>query len=516
MHRARATADRLQGLARHWSPLAVRALSAFYLYTLLWLILWAVVPAVVMQWQPVLITSGSMEPGIRAGDIVVAEPSDGIGLAPGTVVIFNDQSFDDRLVTHRITSIANDGSYITSGDANPGVDSTPLVTDEVAAVPRLLVSTVGLPLLWIEQGRYSLIAVWLLGTLAAGYLLRRPRYGGTSGDGEDASHRATPRAAWRRAPGTGRAAITIVVVALVSLNGGRSAASLADTTNNAADTFVASEWEALIALDGGEVHSCGVNDEGAVWCWGRNDRGQLGDGTTSDHSVPVQVVGAGGVGTLTNAVGIAAGNKHSCAAKDDGTVWCWGLNDKGQLGNNSTTNSSTPVQVVGAGGVGTLTNVADIAAGLQYSCAAKDDGTAWCWGLNNKGQLGNNSTTDSSTPVQVVGAGGVGTLTNVAEIAAGLQHSCAAKDDGTAWCWGLNDKGQLGNNSTTDSSTPVQVVGAGGVGVLDTIILVGAGNTHTCAAKQTHTVWCWGLNNESQLGNNSTTDSSTPVQAIGT
>jgi alpha-tubulin suppressor-like RCC1 family protein len=166
--------------------------------------------------------------------------------------------------------------------------------------------------------------------------------------------------------------------------------------------------------------------------------------------------------------------------------------------------------------VGTLTNVAEIATGFSHSCAAKDDGTAWCWGLNNKGQLGNNSTTDSSTPVQVVGAGGVGTLTNVAEIAAGLQHSCAAKDDGTAWCWGLNDKGQLGNNSTTDSSTPVQVVGAGGVGVLDTIILVGAGNTHTCAAKQTHTVWCWGLNNESQLGNNSTTDSSTPVQAIGT
>ena len=149
------TADQIRGLTKRWSPLLVRAVSAFYLYTLVWLLLWVVIPSLVMWSPPVLITSGSMEPGIRAGDVVVMGASEGVGLVPGTVVTFRDQAFEDRLTTHRITAAIDDGSYVTKGDANPGPDSTPLTPDGVAGVPRVLVSTVGVPLLWIEQGRYA-------------------------------------------------------------------------------------------------------------------------------------------------------------------------------------------------------------------------------------------------------------------------------------------------------------------------------------------------------------------------
>jgi len=518
MHRTTLTAEQLRGLTRRWSPPVVRAVSAFYLYTLGWLLLWVVIPSVVMWSPPVLITSGSMEPGIRAGDVVVVGASDGLRLDPGTVVTFRDQAFEDRLITHRITTATDDGSYVTKGDANPGPDSTPLAPDGVEGVPQVLVSTVGVPLLWVEQGRYALVAAWLIVTLAAAsHVLKRPR----RKDGGDRIERDPPRdvprpSAASRVPRAGKAAVTIAVLALVSLTAGRAAATLADATSNGGNSFDATEWEALVAVDGGEVFSCGVNDEGAVWCWGSNDRGQLGDGTEDDHTVPVQVVGSGGVGMLSGAVGIGAGSKHTCVVKTDGTVWCWGLNDRGQLGDGTNDDHSVPVQVKGSGGTGTLTTVTEITAGLQHSCAVKTDGTAWCWGLNDKGQLGDNTTTDSSTPVQVKGPGGTGTLTTVTEITAGLQHSCAVKTDGTAWCWGLNNKGQLGDNTTTDSSTPVQVKGPGGTGTLTTIILIGSGNNHTCAAKQTHTIWCWGLNDNGQLGNNTTTNSPTPVQAIGT
>ena len=194
---------------------------------------------------------------------------------------------------------------------------------------------------------------------------------------------------------------------------------------------------------------CLVRGEGSVWCWGLNDKGQLGNNTTDDSLVPVQVKGAGGVGLLSGAVSVAAGLKHACVAKSDGSVWCWGLNDKGQLGNNTTNDSLVPVQVKGASGVGTLGGVVALTAGESFSCAVKSDGSVWCWGRNDKGQLGNNTTKDSLVPVQVKGAGGVGLLSGVCRIAAGLKHACVAKSDGSVWCWGLNDKGQLGDDTTT-------------------------------------------------------------------
>jgi alpha-tubulin suppressor-like RCC1 family protein len=273
----------------------------------------------------------------------------------------------------------------------------------------------------------------------------------------------------------------------------------------------------VLALAAGESHTCAALVDGTVWCWGRNDKGQLGDGTTTDRATPVQVVGTGGTGTLTGVTGITAGQKHTCAVKGDGTVWCWGDNSKDELGDGTSTNRSSPVQVLGAGGTGTLTGVAGLAAGLQHVCAAKTDGTAWCWGLNDKGQLGDGTSTTRSSPVQVLGAGGTGTLTGVARLASGegAKHTCAAKTDGTAWCWGLNDKGQLGDTTTTDRSAPVQVVGAGGTGTLAGVSRLTGGDNHTCAAKTDGTAWCWGLNDKGQLGDTTTTNRSWPVQVVG-
>ena len=620
MHRTTLTADQIRGWTSKWSPPAVRVVSAFYIYTLVWLLLWVVIPSLVMWSPPVLITSGSMEPGIRAGDVVVMGASDGVSLGPGTVVTFRDQAFEDRLITHRITTAIDDGTYITKGDANPGPDSTPLAPDGVAGVPRVLVSTVGVPLLWIEQGRYALVAAWLIVTLAAAsQVLKRPRRRG----GDDQIERDPPRdvprpTAESRVPGAGKAAVTIAVLALVSLTAGRAAATLADTASNSSNSFGAAEWEALVAVDGGEVFSCGVNDEGAVWCWGSNDKGQLGDGTTDDHTVPVQVVGSGGVGMLSGAVGIgtgrntpassrptapcgagastteansattpptesptpvqvkgpggtgtlttvteitaglqhrarskptapsgagasttkansattppptrpppsrstdpaepepsptpptlAAGAQHTCAVKTDGTVWCWGLNNKGQLGNNTTTDSATPVQVNGPGGTGTLTTVTEHHRRLQHTCAVKTDGTVWCWGLNDKGQLGDNTTDESSTPVQVNGPAEPGPSPTPPTSPPALKHTCVVKTDGTVWCWGLNNKGQLGDNTTTDTTHPRPSQRTRRNRHPHHVILIGAGNNHTCAAHTDHTIWCWGLNDNGQLGDNTTTE----------
>jgi len=142
-----------------------------------------------------------------------------------------------------------------------------------------------------------------------------------------------------------------------------------------------------------------------------------------------------------------------------GAVYCWGYNGNGQLGNNSTTNSNVPVQVEGVGGTGLLSAITSIAAGWQHTCALTTTGAVYCWGDNYFGQLGNNSTTNSNVPVQVEGVGGSGLLSGIASIAAGPEHTCAVTTTGAVYCWGYNGYGQLGNNSTTNSNVPVQVEG---------------------------------------------------------
>ena len=206
----------------------------------------------------------------------------------------------------------------------------------------------------------------------------------------------------------------------------------------------------ITAVAAGDKHTVALGDDGRVWAWGYNWKGQLGDGTTTDSLIPVEV------STLVDVVAIAAGSNHSIALKDNGTVWAWGENKSGRLGDGTTTNRPTPIQV------SELFDVIAIAAGKSHTIALRADGTVWAWGNNGDGRLGNGeSGSYEKTPVQVSGLG------NIVAIAAGGSSTFALKDDGSVWAWGNNDDRQLGDCTTTGRTTPVQVTGPYCAGALD-------------------------------------------------
>lgn len=188
-------------------------------------------------------------------------------------------------------------------------------------------------------------------------------------------------------------------------------------------------------LFAGGYHTCALFADGTAKCWGRNGRGQVGDGTdVSPVTTPHAVV------NLSSAATLALGGYHSCALMRDGTVQCWGQSDHGQIGAPGLAFSGSPVTVQGISGA------TAVAGGALHTCAVLGNGTAWCWGQNDHGQLGDGTTNDSASPVQVQG------LANAVSISLGWGHSCALKQDGSVWCWGENDYGELGNGTTTTSS----------------------------------------------------------------
>jgi len=230
-----------------------------------------------------------------------------------------------------------------------------------------------------------------------------------------------------------------------------------------------------------------------LFTWGINSIGQLGDNTTTDKSNPVQTV-TGGI----NWKSVACGNTHTAAIKTDGTLWTWGLGTAGQLGDNTTVRKSSPVQTVAGG-----TNWKQVACGWTHTAAIKTDGTLWIWGNGNG--LGDNTNVDKSSPVQTV------TFNNTwKQVSAGTNHTAAIKTDGTLWNWGYNASGQLGDNtSVTLRSSPVQTVAFG-----SNWKQVFCGDNHTAAIKTDGTLWCWGANNIGQLGDNTITNRSSPIQTI--
>jgi alpha-tubulin suppressor-like RCC1 family protein len=252
-----------------------------------------------------------------------------------------------------------------------------------------------------------------------------------------------------------------------------------------------------VAVSAGADHVCARTSAGVVWCWGYNYSGQLGDGTTTDSNVPVQVTG---LIAASGAATISAGDYHSCAVTSTGVVKCWGDNRSGELGDGSTASSSVPVGVVG------LTGAQAVAAGGGYTCAVAPASGARCWGSNGYGQLGDGSITSSPVPVGVVGLGA-----GVSGVSAGSwRHSCAVTSGGVAQCWGSSIYGQLGDGGTTSSSVPVGVVGLG-----SGVAAVSAGGSHSCALTTLGAVRCWGSNDSGQLGDGTATASAIPVAVFG-
>lgn len=252
----------------------------------------------------------------------------------------------------------------------------------------------------------------------------------------------------------------------------------------------------VTAISAGRSHTCAVAG-GKAYCWGDNDNGQLGNNSTTDSPVPVAVDTAGAMtGTVT---AISAGAAHSCAVAG-GKAFCWGDNSYGGLGNNSTSPSLLPVAVDTSGVL--TAPVTAISAGNAHTCATAG-GKAYCWGNNKYGQLGNNTTTDSPVPVAVDTSG---VLTGaVSTISAGNGVTCAVAG-GAAFCWGDNGSGQLGNNTTQESAVPVAV------GATGTVTAISAGYSHTCATAGGK-AYCWGSNTDGELGNGTTIGSKMPVAA---
>lgn len=265
------------------------------------------------------------------------------------------------------------------------------------------------------------------------------------------------------------------------------------------------------AVAAGRAHSLSVTQGGTVWAWGDNSKGQLGDGSTTQRPTPVTVAGLAGVAR------VSGGANHSLALKSDGTVWAWGDNAKGQLGDGSTTQRPTPVQVSG------LSGVVGISAGANHSLAVKSDGTVWAWGDNAVGQLGDGSATTRLVPVRSgrpLVAGQLG-LTDVVAVAAGANHSLALKSDGTVWATGDETYGQLGRGYLGGHSRSWIQAGPQVEGIifgqepLSAVVGIAAGGNHSAAVKSDGTVWGWGSNGSGEIGNGSTADASWPVQASG-
>jgi len=242
----------------------------------------------------------------------------------------------------------------------------------------------------------------------------------------------------------------------------------------------------------------GIKTDGTLWLWGNNADGQIGDNTTIKKSSPVQTIAGG-----NNWRQLAVSNWAGAAIKTDDTLWTWGFNSYGQIGDNTTINKSSPVQTVAGG-----SNWSQVSLGRYNTAAIKTDGTLWVWGNNYRGAVGDNTVIQRNSPVQTVSGG-----SNWAQVSCGNNYTAAIKSDGTLWTWGSNLNGELGNNtsgSSTYKSSPVQTITGG-----SNWRQLSAQYTHMAAIKTDGTLWAWGDNYYGQMGNNVMLNKySSPVQTI--
>lgn len=258
--------------------------------------------------------------------------------------------------------------------------------------------------------------------------------------------------------------------------------------------------EHVTAVSAGSDHTCALNADSTLSCWGSDYRGQLGLARMPPGQSVVHPQGD------PRYIAVSSGQYHTCAIRPDGTAQCWGLNASGQLG-TTTTEQCGPTMATRLPCSPRPVNVATdqrfkaIAAGGDHTCALTRDGAAWCWGKDRVGQIGDGRTGDVTPPVAVAGDH------RFDEITAGMDFTCARTAEGAVWCWGSNASGQIGANDSTDHSTPVQLT------LPAPAMSIGAGTAHACAVLQGARIFCWGAGMEGQLGNGRRADSRGPTEA---
>ena len=233
-------------------------------------------------------------------------------------------------------------------------------------------------------------------------------------------------------------------------------------------------------ISAGDDHSMAIKKDGSLWAWGKNTDGQLGDGTIVNRTTPVKI--------MDGAASVSAGSNHTMAVKTDSSLWVWGSNLRGQLGDGTTSARHSPVRI--------LNSVASVSAGRYCSMFIKTDGSLWASGWNNNGQLGDGTRTDRTAPVKI--------MDNAAKLSAGHSHSLAIKTDGSLWAWGSNYSGQLGDGTTSARRVPVKI--------MDSAAGVSVGSSHTFAVKPDGSLWAWGWNGNGQLGDLTSLSRGAPVR----
>lgn len=245
------------------------------------------------------------------------------------------------------------------------------------------------------------------------------------------------------------------------------------------------------SIAAGLSHTCARTSGGAVYCWGDNEHGQIGDGSRDSRDSPTRISLSEGLASITS------GSGFSCGLTGEGTAYCWGAGARGQMGNGTTTDRPTPTHV------STGVSFAALAAGWNHVCGLSDRGEAYCWGANDSGQLGDGTTSDHALPTPVR------TDLRFTALSAGSGHTCGTTSGGTIYCWGDNRYGQLGDGTRSAHLTPAAVSGN------EKFIAISAGSVHTCALTQSHDAWCWGRNTYGQLGDGSDVSRSSPVPVSG-